>query len=138
MHSATAPARFPRRLWFSHCPHQQVSVTLPRAAPPALHTWRRRRRRKRDRLLRTDFGRAVGVPAVLAQVRARLARVEAPNWWPLAAAALVMVAIAGVAGFRLGAGLSAFTHGADEAIAEPWHDENAKLRTASRAWGATP
>ena len=87
-------------------------------------------------LLRTDFGRAVDVPAVLAGVRARIARADAPNWWPVAAAALVMVTLAGAAGFRLGGGLSAFAHGADEAIAEPWHDESAKLRTASRAWGA--
>ena len=91
-----------------------------------------------ESLLRTDFGRDVDVTSLLARVRARIARADAPNWWSLAAAALVMVTIAGAAGFRLGGGLSAFAHGADEEIAEPWHDENAKLRTVSRSWGAMP
>ena len=91
-----------------------------------------------ESLLRTDFGRAVDVPGMLAQVRARIARADAPNWWSLAAAALVMVTIAGAAGFRLGGGLSAFAHGADEAIAEPWHDDDAKLRTAGRVGGWGP
>lgn len=90
-------------------------------------------------LLRTDFGRAVDVPGMLARVRARIVYVDPPNWWQLAAAALVMVTVAGAVGFRLGGGLSAFAHGADEAIAEPWHDEDARLRAAGRAggWGAS-
>jgi hypothetical protein len=91
-------------------------------------------------LLRTDFGRAVDVPELLARVRARIHRAYAPSWWPIAVAALLMVSVAGAVGFRLGAGLSAFTHGADEGIAEPWHDGDAKLRTASRigGWGILP
>jgi hypothetical protein len=89
-------------------------------------------------LLRTDFGRAVDVPDLLARVRARIQRAYAPNWWPVAAAALLMVSVAGAVGFRLGAGLSAFAHGAEEELAEPWHNEDAKLRMAGRSWGTHP
>ena len=83
-------------------------------------------------LLRTDFGRAVDVPDVLARVRMRIRQAQATPWWPVAAAALLMLTVAGGAGFRLGAGLSAIAHGVDEAVAEPWDDGSAALRAAGR------